>query len=243
MAMAAMGATGASVGGVPGRKRRGGASLLLQLLASVASTRLADAFSSSSPPPPSPRGPLSPPPPPDAVGGEAEDVVLDQLRRYQNRDLSGAYDLCSPGNRDATGPLSEFERMVNEPPYDLIVGNDRADLLLEVTPEGIVGGGMEDGKREGDALGYSLSGSPILDAAIFLVRIRPHPKARRIYPVWFWWEVSKQRAEDAESERWMVDCVVPDFDDLDFETESLSIEELGEEGDDDEIAILWDFDP
>jgi len=47
--------------------------------------------------------------------------------------------------------------------------------------------------------------------------------------------------------RWMVECIMPDFDDLDFETESLSIENFGgEEGDEDEdedeITIYWDFD-
>jgi hypothetical protein len=52
--------------------------------------------------------------------------------------------------------------------------------------------------------------------------------------------------------RWMVDCIQPDFEDLDFETEALSIEnflddtdaddEEGEDDDDgDELTIYWDF--
>ena len=44
--------------------------------------------------------------------------------------------------------------------------------------------------------------------------------------------------------QWMVDCVIPDFEDLDFETDSLSIEEFGGEeggeGDDDDLTIYWD---
>jgi hypothetical protein len=41
---------------------------------------------------------------------------------------------------------------------------------------------------------------------------------------------------EEEEERWMVDCIIPDFEDLDFETDSLSIDEFGE-GDDDELTI------
>jgi len=46
------------------------------------------------------------------------------------------------------------------------------------------------------------------------------------------------------SATWMVDCIMPDFEDLDFETQSLSIEDFGaedSEGDDD-FTIFWDFD-
>ena len=50
---------------------------------------------------------------------------------------------------------------------------------------------------------------------------------------------------DDGAPRWMVDCVMPDFEDLDFEAESLSIEKFGEGGDDDsdegELTIYWDF--
>ncbi len=62
---------------------------------------------------------------------------------------------------------------------------------------------------------------------------------------------SSSSRSSTSTTRWMVDCIQPDFEDLDFETESLSIdnflegEEDKEEGDDDdddgELTIYWDF--
>ena len=46
-----------------------------------------------------------------------------------------------------------------------------------------------------------------------------------------------------EETMWRVDCVIPDFEDLDFETESLSIKDFDDDdGDEDELTIYWDMD-
>ncbi|KAL9180829.1 hypothetical protein ACHAXT_011282 [Thalassiosira profunda] len=176
----------------------------------------------------------------------AEEVVQNQLHCYQTSDLRGAYALCSPSNQNATGSVDDYTQQLKAAPYDLIVGHARAEVLLEIKPEGIPN-----------------EESGIVDVACCLVRIRPGIGARREFPVWFWWEVTKLTEEVAREGvtegsidaisgqspkggggRWMVDCIVPDFDDLDFETESLSIEnfmEEGDDGDDDELTIYWDM--
>mmetsp|Transcript_26162 Transcript_26162/g.45542 ORF Transcript_26162/g.45542 Transcript_26162/m.45542 type:complete len:93 (-) Transcript_26162:50-328(-) len=51
-------------------------------------------------------------------------------------------------------------------------------------------------------------------------------------------------SNDGGGRKWMVDCIMPDFEDLDFEMESLSIDDFdGKDGDDgDELTIYWDSD-
>lgn len=210
--------------------------------------------------------------------------------------------------------------MVGMPPYDLIVGHERADVLLElvdVKPPGDTNYGvyvMEE--RDGDDDGYddddnyggeeeegldegideeeddADDDSRILNVACCLVCIRPNKKARSKHPVWFWWEMSLVEdlstmpnvdtwieqsfggdtyADGTNSSdrtgsvmyndcdgitaigsassssivtstmsppkmraRWLVDCISPDFEDLDFEAESLSIENFMDEDDDDD---------
>ena len=52
------------------------------------------------------------------------------------------------------------------------------------------------------------------------------------------------KSDNRKEKKWMVDCIMPDFDDLDFETQALSIEDFGDDGDgdEDELTIYWDFD-
>ena len=176
-------------------------------------------------------------PPPFPHPSSPEEVVQNQLHFYQTSQLARAFEeCCSPGNREATGSVEEFERSLETPPYDLIRDHARADVLMEVRPDAGVPVGADDDDVE---------------VAACLVRIRPNRDSRRDFPVWFWWEVSRVVDDETDEEgygeaRWMVDCIVPDFDDLDFETESLTIENfLGEgddDGDDDELTIYLDFD-
>jgi len=194
--------------------------------------------------------------------------------------------------------------MVNTPPYDLILGCERFDVLLEVLPDGDSGeegrgaGALErrDDGRDGDPMKVKAKTS------CCLVCIRPGRHARKRFPVWFWWEVckvgdiddnndddlddeeyedgdgddfllddydsrSRRQSQQQQQQRqqqqilgiyeddsnnisgenrgeWRVDCVVPDFEDLEFETEVLSIEDFGmgdDDDDDDEDMIYLDF--
>jgi hypothetical protein len=294
-----------------------------------------------------------------------EEAIQNQLYYYQHNLLHMAYHTyCSPGNKAATGSYDEFVHLVNQPPYDLIVGHERADVLLElvdVKPPGETNYGMygmiedddddkddeeddgeEDDEEEEEEEGMidNINGK-VLNVACCLVCIRPNKKARSTYPVWFWWEMSlveeeevvnssiatipstddewigksfelqtttastidmvggnsnnnknnsvgndnnnivydyddfasstitaisndessvddttqsQQQQQSRTSARWLVDCISPDFEDLDFETESLlSIEDFmnddGDDGDDDDdedgeyddITIFLDY--
>jgi len=168
-----------------------------------------------------------------------EEVVQNQLYHYQNSNLPSAYSYNSPENKEATGSLSDFELSLQTPPYNLLVNHERADVLLEVIPDGMFHEDEQERK--------------MYDTALCLVCIRPNRNNNELennnkkqHSVWFWWELSRNIDEDnedneEEEERWMVDCIIPDFEDLDFETDSLSIEEFGEEGDDDDgLTIYWD---
>jgi hypothetical protein len=291
-----------------------------------------------------------------------EEVIQNQLYYYQHNALHMAYNnYCSPGNKAATGSYDEFVHLVNQPPYDLIVGHERADVLLElvdVKPPGETNYGMygmiedddddddeddddeDDEDDEEEGMIDNINGK-VLNVACCLVCIRPNKKARSTYPVWFWWEMSlveeegvnssitsaddewigksfelqtttastidvvggnnnnynmnnsvgndnnnivydyddfasstitaisndelivddttqsqqqQQQQQSRTSARWLVDCISPDFEDLDFETESLlSIEDFmnddSEDGDDDDdedgeyddITIFLDY--
>jgi len=172
--------------------------------------------------------------PPFQSPSSAEEAFQNQLFYYQTNDIQKAYECCSPGNQEATGSLDEFEQLHHVAPYDLILQHERADVLLEVTPDG---GVLSNSFKTDD--------DEILDVTCILVCIRPNRKARRRYPVWFFWEMSLVQTSSSEDDpKWMVDCIMPDFEDLDFEAESLSIEAFGDEdGDDeDEVTIYWDFD-
>ncbi|KAL3793213.1 hypothetical protein HJC23_000755 [Cyclotella cryptica] len=167
--------------------------------------------------------PSSPPSNP-AHDPTGERLVKTQLLHYQTSNLSDAYLLCSPWNQEATGSLQDFEELVKTPPYDLILGHERADIMMEVLPDKPKGG-----QNEGT------------QAACYLVCIKPGKNARKRYPVWFWWEVSRHFLEDEDGDlvdndvegEWRVDCVMPDFEDLDFEAESLA-QYLGDEEEEDD---------
>ena len=159
-----------------------------------------------------------------------EELVQNQLFYYQTSNLPKAFEISSPENQKAFGSLPEFERQLQIPPYDLLLNHERADVLLEIVPD--------DAMTHANLL---LDQKGIIEVSCCLACIRPNKNARRTYPVWFWWEMSKQR--QGNDIIWMVDCIMPDFEDLDFETEALSIEDFGNEGgDDDELTIFWDMD-
>ena len=168
--------------------------------------------------------------PPFTDPRSAEEVVQQQLHYYQTLQFEDAYKYCSPGNKEVVGSVSDFEKMHQHSPYDLVPGHARSYAMLEVTPNDLSEEAMEE--------------SGVFGASTVLVYLRPSPTARRIFPVYFWWELSKQIDENDGQARWMVDCILPDFEDLDFETESLSIEQFADDDDDDddELTIFWDMD-
>ena len=206
------------------------------IINNTSSTTYAFSSSSNNPPPPQP-------PPPFTNPQTPEEVVQNQLHYYQTSNLSAVYELNSPENKEATGSISNLQSSLTKPPYNVLLNFERADVLLEVLPDAF----MEDDDESNDT-------------SLCLVCIRPNRMLEKCNSVWFWWELSRHKMieegndndnDDAENSnnsndemQWMVDCVIPDFEDLDFETDSLSIEEFGGEegegGDDDDLTIYWD---
>jgi hypothetical protein len=190
------------------------------LLLTAALFNLTQSFSISS----------TPPTPNHDLTGEF--LVQTQLSHYKTSNIPKIYDLCSPWFQDVTGSLDDFEEAINTPPYNLLLNHERADIMLETIP---------DTPKNGDGL---------IQAACYLVYIKPGKDAASPYPVWFWWEVSRHFLEDddlnddeAEGE-WKVDCIMPDFDDLDFEAESLAQDLSDNEDDEDEedgFTFFMDF--
>mmetsp|Transcript_19873 Transcript_19873/g.32575 ORF Transcript_19873/g.32575 Transcript_19873/m.32575 type:complete len:215 (-) Transcript_19873:39-683(-) len=173
--------------------------------------------------------PSSPSIPPFSSPQTPEEVVQNQLFHYQTSNLPSAFSYNSPENKEATGTISDFETSLQTPPYNLLINHERADVLLEVIPDGMFH--EDDTERDN------------YDSALCLVCIRPNREMNKKHPVWFWWELSRNIDDEDEEdvgEQWMVDCIIPDFEDLDFETDALSIEEFGEGDDDDELTIFWD---
>lgn len=156
-----------------------------------------------------------------------ESIVRTQLSHYKSSNIPAVYELCSPWFQDSMGSLSEFEESINEPPFNLLLNHERADVLLETLPE-------TPEKGEG------------IQAACYLVCIKPGKDAPSHYPVWFWWETSRHylKEEDLEDDdvdgEWFVDCIIPDFDDLEFDTESL-VQMLADDDDGDSPAFFMDF--
>ncbi len=103
----------------------------------------------------------------------------------------------------------EFERLVNLPPYDLIVGHERADVLLELVLKppslqtlsisntigddafNIVDDEVDEDDENNDDEDDDSDEAIVKDVACCLVCIRPNRKSRnKGHPVWFWWEMS-----------------------------------------------------
>jgi len=168
--------------------------------------------------------------PPFLHPASPEEAVQNQLHYYQTNQIEKVYNCCSPGNQEATGGIEEFKQQLQIPPYDLICGFEYASVLLELRPDsGFDKLSIQEEEEE----------DQILDVALCLVCIRPNRKARRPFPVWYWWEMSLHRVDDTQ--KWLVDCIMPDFDDLDFESKALSIDDFMDDDDEDELTIYWDM--
>lgn len=50
-------------------------------------------------------------------------VVLAQLEALQRFDVETVFAFASPANQEATGPVERFKRMLESPPYDILLGH------------------------------------------------------------------------------------------------------------------------
>jgi hypothetical protein len=148
-----------------------------------------------------------------------EQVVQLQLQALQQSDLYSAYKLYSPDSKEAIGQFQNFESIVSIPPFDSILGHSKADILMTAChEEGFTG---------------------------CLVRIVPSEKYLRTMNLpclEYWWEVSKQYEEGPLEGCWMIDSVMPNFEDMNID--ELDLEDMLEIGDwdddDDDDELFFD---
>jgi hypothetical protein len=143
-----------------------------------------------------------------------EHVVQAHLLAIQQSDFKSAFELCSPGLIEEC-PWSSFTDMISEPPFRPIVGHVKADVLMTIHDKG----------QE--------------SLLCFLVRVVPSKKVQResIFKtqqpcLHYWWEISIQYHDGPLDGCWMIDSILPDFEDMEFDPLDLEMQE-DDDGDDD----------
>jgi hypothetical protein len=157
-----------------------------------------------------------------------EDVVQMQLQAFKQSDIYSAFHLyASPACKEETGTWQQFEILLSSPPFDAIVGHHQADVLLTVS--------------DGDQA----------DCVCCLVRIVPgrgnKKKSSTTGLLYYWWELSKQQYDDDDDDDdddensanngcYMIDSVIPDFEDT--EVDARDFEDDDDDGGDDDDFLL-----
>jgi hypothetical protein len=147
-----------------------------------------------------------------------EQVVQEQLKALQQSDHYSAYKLYSPDSKKAIGRFQNFESLVSIPPFDSILGHSKADVLMTACHEE----------------GFTCC----------LVRIVPSDKYSGTIKtpyLEYWWEVSKQYEEGPLEGCWMIDSVMPNFEDMNIDEQDLEdMLEIGDWDDDDDDILFFD---
>jgi hypothetical protein len=141
-----------------------------------------------------------------------EHVVQAHLQALKRSDFKTAFQLSSPELIDEC-PWPSFVGMISEPPFKPIVGHSKADVLMTIQHK-------ED------------------SVICCLVRIVPSKKGKeksRIIQqpcLQYWWELSKQYQDGPFDGCWMIDSILPDFEDMEFDVQDLVVEEDDDDHDD-----------
>jgi len=59
------------------------------------------------------------------------EIIERQLAALKDGDFGTVYEFASPGNKEQTGNVANFAKMVRSGPYRYLVGHSRSDILLE----------------------------------------------------------------------------------------------------------------
>lgn len=108
-------------------------------------------------------------------------VVRKQLDALRAGDMYAVFKHASPNNKAAMGPLARFSAMVKSPPYDVLLSNKRAELMMEM--------------KASDTQ--------------WIGRVRVWSAERDRLPVDFVWQLSRVSDEGLFENCWMVDGVFP----------------------------------
>mmetsp|Transcript_13115 Transcript_13115/g.18569 ORF Transcript_13115/g.18569 Transcript_13115/m.18569 type:complete len:208 (+) Transcript_13115:295-918(+) len=134
-----------------------------------------------------------------------EEVVQAQLKALQQSDIDCSYKFFSPAAQEDFGQPEDFGQLLSLTPFDPILGHVKADVLLTTTST-------------------SSSTSDIIfdddeDTCCCLVRIVPkdkYRKKRRIPCLEYWWELSLQEENGPFDGCWMIESIMPDFEDIEL---------------------------
>jgi len=190
-------------------------------------------------------------PPPQSPYLTPESVVVSQLKALETGDIESAYRHASPANKEAVGDLESFAEMCCFPPYDLLLNHERADVWMEVVPDEVAHFSFDDDDDDDDDDVDDDGGSRNMtmvkgDVICLLVCIIPGRTSRKPKrtPMWYWWELSKQEGIvgwEEHAGEWMVDGIMPDFEDLDADSEIIFAGGDEDDDDDSEEVIYLDW--
>jgi hypothetical protein len=125
----------------------------------------------------------------------AEDIVRQQLNAFQENDIETAFSYASPANKVLTGPSwQEFGDLIqSEAAFTPILGHIKSAVLMTV---------------HHDDWGICC-----------LVRIIPKTDPRTCLE--YWWELTKQGMGEEMAGCWMIDSVLPDFEDMSIDLDDV----------------------
>lgn len=149
-----------------------------------------------------------------------EHVVQAHLQALKQSDLQSAFELCSFALIEEC-PWASFVDMISKPPFDPIVGHVKADVLMTV----------HDKEESLICCLVRVVSSEKKGKRTSLIQTQPPC-------LHYWWEMSKQVQEGPLDGCWMIDSILPDFEDMEFDPQDLEVPE--EEEDDDFMNMFFE---
>jgi hypothetical protein len=134
-----------------------------------------------------------------------EEIVQAQLKALQQSDVDWSFKFFSPGAQQDFGSSEDFGQLLGLAPFDPILGHVKADVLLTTASPA---SSTIDIVFGDDAV-----------TCCCLVRIVPSDKIRkkrRIPCLEYWWELSLGEETGPLDGCWMVESIMPDFEDMEL---------------------------
>mmetsp|Transcript_20621 Transcript_20621/g.51267 ORF Transcript_20621/g.51267 Transcript_20621/m.51267 type:complete len:196 (-) Transcript_20621:504-1091(-) len=136
------------------------------------------------------------------------EIIERQLEALKEGDIGTVYKFASPGNKQQTGDVTNFARMVQSGPYRYLLGHSRSEILLESkmaescqylvrvtsslasapsSPLDVEVDGEDDVEEEDDSISQTAEQKKILE---------------------YWWSLSRCKSGEYTGS-YMVDAVIP----------------------------------
>lgn len=127
-----------------------------------------------------------------------EQVVEEQLRYLQSGDIQSAFELNSCESQSETGPWKQYAKLLSEPPFSDLLRHEKGTVMMEMHHRDL----------------YTAS------CLVYILPKMSSSRKKRKMMRAFLWELSIYTDDDVPGDDcWMVDSIVPDFEDtaLDFD--------------------------